>query len=183
MTHPTLCGMCGIQCGIQCGTKSLISKACAVCAISAFTGARARACVCPSRFIKPQPTTSRAQYRTYRTHRTPLNKSSTYKKMDTAQHTTHTAQAVGSMEVEQKRVIRCTPDNVQDFRALVNRWPELKALVQGLQAQGHFPGLRAMQITLTGDAQWVGKGLAAVKAENAASAATAVTPCKEGTAC
>lgn len=79
--------------------------------------------------------------------------------------------------MEQKRVIRCTPDNVQDFRALVARWPELKALVQGLQAQGYFPGLRAMQITLTGDAQWVSKGLAGIKAENASMTA------KEGAAC
>lgn len=43
---PALCGMCGIVCGIVCGIKSLIYKGCAVCAVSAFTGARAGACVC-----------------------------------------------------------------------------------------------------------------------------------------
>lgn len=41
---PALCGMCGIVCGIVCGIKSLIYKGCAVCAVSAFTWARAGAC-------------------------------------------------------------------------------------------------------------------------------------------
>lgn len=42
MTRPNLCGMCGIVCGILCGIKSLIYKACAVCAVSALHG---RVCV------------------------------------------------------------------------------------------------------------------------------------------
>lgn len=65
------------------------------------------------------------------------------------------------------RVIRCTESNAVDFRALVNGWPELKALVLHLQAQDLFLGLRGMQVTLTGAPEWVGKGLAAIGQENA----------------
>lgn len=65
------------------------------------------------------------------------------------------------------RVIRCTESNAADFRALVNGWPELKALVLHLQAQGLFPGLRGMQVTLTGAPEGVANGLAAIGQENA----------------
>ena len=68
-----------------------------------------------------------------------------------------------------RAVIRCTPENAGEMRALVQRWPELNDLVKGLQAQGLFPGLRALQITLTGDEKQVAKGLAGVMPQNAAS--------------
>ena len=70
-------------------------------------------------------------------------------------------------EKKVERVIRCTPDNAPEFRDLIKRWPELNDLVRSLQAQGLFPGLRAMQIRLTGSEEWVGKGVAAIQAENA----------------
>ena len=35
-----------------------------------------------------------------------------------------------------RAVIRCTPENAGEMRALVQRWPELNDLVKGLQAQG-----------------------------------------------
>ena len=60
------------------------------------------------------------------------------------------------------RTIRATPDNATEMRALVSRWPELDALVRGLQAQGVFPGLRALSVTMTGQPDWVGQGVAAV---------------------
>lgn len=63
--------------------------------------------------------------------------------------------------------IRCTAENANEFRAMVQRWPELGALVKGLQQHGIFPGLRGMQITLTGSESYVAKGVGAVKAENA----------------
>lgn len=66
------------------------------------------------------------------------------------------------------RVIRCTESNVADFRALLNGWPELKALVLDLQAQELFPGLRAMQVTLTGAPGWVTRGLAGLGSEGVA---------------
>lgn len=67
---------------------------------------------------------------------------------------------------EVKRVIACTEENAAQMREVVRQWPQLQTLVTGLQAQGLFPGLRAMQITLTGDAGVVGKGLDALTGEN-----------------
>lgn len=68
------------------------------------------------------------------------------------------------------RVIRCTEVNAHEFKALIRRWPELRTLVLALQAADLFPGLRGMQLTLTGAPEWVGKGLAAVGPEIAAVA-------------
>lgn len=65
------------------------------------------------------------------------------------------------------RTIRCTPDNAAEIRQLIKRWPQLNALVQSLQEQNMFPGLRALQITLEGSAAYVAKGLAAVQPQNA----------------
>lgn len=70
-----------------------------------------------------------------------------------------------------RNVIRCTPENASEMRALVQRWPELNALVKNLQAQGLFPGLRGLRITLTGDEKQVAKGLAGVMPQNAPEAA------------
>lgn len=69
------------------------------------------------------------------------------------------------------KVIRCTEANAAEFAALVNGWPELKALVRSLRADDLFPGLRGLQVTLTGAPEWVAKGLAAVGDQNAATAA------------
>ncbi|MGQ3055165.1 MAG: hypothetical protein ACT6S0_25535 [Roseateles sp.] len=65
------------------------------------------------------------------------------------------------------RVIRCDESNAAEFAAMVNDWPELKALVRTLRAVDLFPGLRGMQVTLTGAPEWVSKGVAAVATENA----------------
>jgi len=92
----------------------------------------------------------------------------TYEKMNTAQDTTHAAQA--------QKVIRCTPENAAEMRDLVKRWPELHDLVQSLQAQGLFPGLRGLQITLTGEKEWVERGLGAVMAKSPPNAFKAKTP-------
>lgn len=71
---------------------------------------------------------------------------------------------------EEKKVIPCTPENAAQVRAVVKRWPQLHALVQSLQAAGHFPGLRSLRFTLTGHASYVEQGLAALLQENAATA-------------
>lgn len=63
---------------------------------------------------------------------------------------------------ESKRVIACTEENAPQMRAVVRQWPQLHSLVTGLQAQGLFPGLRSLQITLTGSEAVVGKGLDAL---------------------
>ena len=74
-------------------------------------------------------------------------------------------------EKQVKRVIHCTPDNVAEVRALVRRWPTLNTLVETLQAKDLFPGLRNLQITITGSEESVSKGLGAVMPENAPMAA------------
>lgn len=69
-----------------------------------------------------------------------------------------------------ERTIRCTPENGAQMQKVVRAWPELHALVQSLQAQDLFPGLRAVQITLTGSAEHCAQGLAALLPENAPAA-------------
>lgn len=69
-----------------------------------------------------------------------------------------------------QKTIRCTPENANEVRALMGRWPELDGLVRGLHQAGLIDGLRSVQITLTGSENFVAKGLAAVKAENAPQA-------------
>jgi hypothetical protein len=65
------------------------------------------------------------------------------------------------------RTIRCTPDNAREMQQVVKNWPELHALVQSLQEQDMFPGLRGLTVTLTGPESFVGKGLGALIPENA----------------
>jgi len=65
------------------------------------------------------------------------------------------------------RVIPCTQDNARAMQQAVKVWPELHALVQDLQAQDLFPGLRGLRITLTGSAAFVDKGLHAIHEINA----------------
>lgn len=65
------------------------------------------------------------------------------------------------------RTIRCTPENARDMQQVVKNWPELHDLVQSLQAHDLFPGLRALQITLTGPQEHLDKGLAALLPQNA----------------
>ena len=44
--------------------------------------------------------------------------------------------------------IAATPENAPAMRAIVRAWPQLEGLVRGLQAQGCFPGLRALSIAV-----------------------------------
>lgn len=57
------------------------------------------------------------------------------------------------------QTIRCTADNAAQFQKMVKNDPELLALVQSLQAQDLFPGLRCMSLTLTGPADQRALGL------------------------
>lgn len=86
------------------------------------------------------------------------SKSMTYPKKDAARMNAHPAQ--------DKRTIRCTPENAAQMQQVVKHWPELHDLVKGLQDQGVFPGLRALQITLTGPADQVAQGLSALLPQN-----------------
>lgn len=80
-----------------------------------------------------------------------------------------------------QKTIRCTPENANEVRALMGRWPELDGWVRGLHQAGLIDGLRSVQITLTGAESFVAKGLAAVKAENAPQAQKSASP--ESEAC
>lgn len=69
-----------------------------------------------------------------------------------------------------EKTIACTPENAAQMQRLVRAWPELHALVQSLQAQELFPGLRSLSITLTGSDEHVARGLGALLPENAPEA-------------
>lgn len=71
-----------------------------------------------------------------------------------------------------RRTIAATPGNAAAMRDLIRAWPNLHALVQQLQADGLFPGLRGLQISLVGAPEWVAQGLAAPLPENATAGAT-----------
>jgi hypothetical protein len=68
------------------------------------------------------------------------------------------------------RTIACTPANAAQFQQLVKSWPELHALVQSLQAQDLFPGLRGLSATLSGPPDVLAQGLAAILPQNAPQA-------------
>ena len=68
------------------------------------------------------------------------------------------------------RTIACTPANAADFQRLVKSWPELHTLVQSLQAQDLFPGLRSLSVTLSGPPDALAHGLAAILPKNAPQA-------------
>ena len=169
MKHPVLCGMCGVLCGIPCGIKPAWIKACAVCAVSTLTrtGGRVR--------TKPKHThhahackTHMDTAHTAHTAHPHINQQLTKKLIP--HNTPHIPHKKKMDEKQTKRVIRCTPENAPEVRALVGRWPELNHLVRTLQDQNMFPGLRNVQITLTGSEEFVGKGLAGVRPENAPKA-------------
>lgn len=73
-------------------------------------------------------------------------------------------------EKTHSRTIRCTQANAPEMQRMVKDWPELHALVQDLQAQGFFPGLRGLSVTLIGSADFVAGGVGAVSQINATKA-------------
>ena len=75
-----------------------------------------------------------------------------------------------------EKTFRCFPEDAALFRQVIKAWPELDATVRGLQAQGMFPGLRAVQITLQGDEKTLAKGLAALLPENPPSGPESAAP-------
>lgn len=164
-----LCGVCGMPCGIQCGVKSLIHMACAVCAVSSLTRAHTYKTTQPhTRTTKPK--TSHVCDTAHTAHTAhPL-----FIKHLHACHTAHPYPTYRTKKMndgkDSKRVIRCTPENAKAMAGVVKNWPELHSLVQSLQAQDLFPGLRNMQITLTGSAAFTAKGLDAVNEINATKA-------------
>jgi hypothetical protein len=66
-----------------------------------------------------------------------------------------------------KTTIHCTAENAAQVQRLVKADAELTALVQSLQAQNLFPGLRGLTFTLVGDENHIAKGLDAWPLKNA----------------
>jgi hypothetical protein len=79
------------------------------------------------------------------------------------------------------RTIRCTEENLPEFKQALRDWPELGTLCRDLIAQGIFPGLRSLQITLTGSKEGVAQGLGAIPALIASKAAKTESTTTEGT--
>lgn len=73
-------------------------------------------------------------------------------------------------QVVTTRRIACTPANAPAMRSMVQQWPQLHMLVQHLQAQNVFPGLRGLSVTLTGDAAFVAGGIDTINQLNASKA-------------
>lgn len=165
--RPQLWGMWGKSWGMVCGIKSLIHKGCGACGATHLTGACAgmrthmRACVCRCVHVHA-PHTPHAPH---------IKRDKDLQHMFAplpAPHIPHNPFFKGNeMLEEEKRVIRCSPNNTAQMQRVVRNWPQLHSLVKGLQAQGLFPGLRSLQITLTGSPEFVGKGLGAIDSENA----------------
>lgn len=79
-----------------------------------------------------------------------------------------------------KKTIRCTEENLHEFKQALRDWPELGTLCRDLIAQGVFPGLRSLQITLTGTKEGVAQGLGAIPALVASKAAKTESTTTEG---
>lgn len=166
LSRSVLCGMCGIQCGIPCAIKPLIYKACAVCAVSILTRTHRRTCVC----MRVRVHAHVCRHTAHTAHTAHANQ---IKHLHVSPYrTTHPTYRtkVKMNGKKQTALIRCTPENAKKFQEVVKSWPELHDLVKSLQDQNLFPGLRAMQITLTGDEKTLAKGLDALIEENASKA-------------
>lgn len=175
VTRHDLCAMCGKVCGMVCAIKSLISKGCALCALSAYTGVQAGACTrmhagaCMCVCLH----SAHSAHSAHLIHIKHLHQR--HGAHIAAHHAAHLSTAPflkeEEMEEEKKRVIACTPENAAQMKRVVQGWPQLHGLVKQLQAADLFPGMRAMQITLTGSAEFVGQGLDALDPEKRSAGA------------
>jgi len=48
-----------------------------------------------------------------------------------------------------QKKVACSLENAKSFRQAIREWPELEAVVRGLQEQGMFPGMHKMVITFS----------------------------------
>jgi hypothetical protein len=96
------------------------------------------------------------------------------KKGGTVNGTNHPnpAQHPGQPAQLASRTIRTTESNAKQVQQLVKADPQLHALVQSLQAQGLFPGLRAVTFHLAGTPEHCAQGLDAWPAATTTEAPT-----------
>lgn len=170
--RPDLCAMCGNVCGMACAIKSLISKGCALCAPSTYTVVQAGACthmhagVCMC--VRLHAAHSAHSAHLMHINHLRIRHGAHIAAHHAAHHSTTPFLKEEEMEEEKKRVIGCTPENAAQMKRVVQGWPQLHGLVKQLQEADLFPGLRAVQITLTGSAEFVGQGLDALDPEKRA---------------
>lgn len=169
INRPGLCAMCGKVCGMVCAIKSLILKGCALCAPSPFTGVRAGACTHMHAGVRMCVHVHDA-HSAHGAHLIHINHlRHRHGARLAAHHAAHLSTTPflkeEEMDEEKKRVIACTPENAGQMKRVVQGWPQLHGLVKQLQAADLFPGMRAMQITLIGSAEFVGQGLDALDPE------------------
>ncbi|ARV17493.1 hypothetical protein AEP_00533 [Curvibacter sp. AEP1-3] len=163
---PNLCGVCGMPCAIVCGVKSLIYMGCAVCAAS-FAVSHAGVRVCRRAHVR----TPVRLYPAHTAHTAHVNAHAGLRVFAcrTTSPTSRTKEMMDCQPV--KKTIRCTEENLPEFKQALRDWPELGTLCRDLIAQGVFPGLRRLQITLTGSKEGVAQGLGAIPALIASKAA------------
>ena len=167
--RPDLCAMCGNVCGMVCAIKLLILKGCVLCALSTYTGVQAGACthmhagVCMC--VRLHAAHSAHGAHLIHINHLRIRHGAHIAAHHAAHHSTTPFLKEEEMEEEKKRVIGCTPENAAQMKRVVQGWPQLHGLVKQLQEADLFPGLRAMQITLTGSAEFVGQGLDALDPE------------------
>ena len=175
--RPGMCAMCGNVCGNVCAIKSLILNGCVLCALSTYTGVQAGACthmhagVCMCVRLHG----AHSAHGAHLIHIKHLRErhGAHIAAPHGAHHSTTPFLKEEEMDEEKKRVIGCTPENAAQMKRVVQGWPQLHGLVKQLQAAELFPGMRALQITLTGSAEFVGQGLDALDPEKRAQAVLA----------
>jgi hypothetical protein len=156
---PNLCGVCGMPCAIMCGVKSLIYMGCAACAAS-FAVSHAGVRVCRRAHVR----TPVRLYPAHTAHTAHANAHAGLRVF--ARRTTSPTRCTKEMMYcpPVKKTIRCTEENLPEFKQALRDWPELSTLCRDLIAQGVFPGLRSLQITLTGTPKGVAHGLGSIPA-------------------
>lgn len=174
VNRPDLCAMCSMVCGMVCAIKSLIFKGCALCAASPLTGVQAGACTHMHAGVRMCVHVHDA-HSAHSAHLIHINHlGHRHGAHIAAHHAAHLSTTPflkeEEMDDEKKRVIACTPENAGQMKRVVQGWPQLHGLVKQLQAADLFPGMRAMQITLTGSAEFVGQGLDALDPEKRSEA-------------
>lgn len=166
-----LWGMWGNLLAMAWGNKCLINKGCGLCGVSALIGVRAGACThmhaCACMCVQV--------HSPHAPHTPHMQQTRHFNTPQHAQHIPHTCFLKGNEMVEEKRVIACTQENVAQMRRIVENWPALHELVDGLQKQGCFPGLRGLQITLTGHPSALARGLDVLEGESAVQRGSSTT--------
>lgn len=150
IARPCLCGMCGVLCGVLCGMNPNEINDVRYVRYQSHFPMRAQARACRRR----RAHTRRHMHPAHTAHTAHLNKNNNLEEIDTAQDTAQ-IQLIPhnhmSTPTNTAVTIVCTRENAAEFRDLIKSWPELGEVVEVLQEQNLFPGLRAMRVGFRSD--------------------------------